>query len=172
LSFRSNLARLVEALINENKIDQAKEVIDMAMENMPVAYYGYYTFVEPFVDGYFKVGETEKARALFGELKKVYQDRLNYYAGIPLDEQYDKIEDIIGDMEGYRRIIDIVIENNDREMAEKETMIFNEHIDQFSHFYKNELMEDGPAEENLNEGLLDTMPDPESNVTDSAEIEE
>ena len=50
--------------------------------------------------------------------------------------------------------------------------IFNEHIDQFSHFYKNELMEDGPAEENLNEGLLDTMPDPESNVTDSAEIEE
>ena len=173
LSFRSNLARLVEALINENKIDQAKEVIDMAMENMPVAYYGYYTFVEPFVDGYFKVGETEKARALFGELKKVYQDRLNYYAGIPLDEQYDKIEDIIGDMEGYRRIIDIVIENNDRDMAEKETMIFNEHIDQFSHFYKNELMEeDSPAEENLNEGLLDTMPDQESNVTDSAEIEE
>jgi cbb3-type cytochrome oxidase subunit 3 len=172
LSFRSNLARLVEALINENKIDQAKEVIDMAMENMPVAYYGYYTFVEPFVDGYYKVGETEKARALFGELKKVYQDRLNYYAGIPLDEQYDKIEDIIGDMEGYRRIIDIVIENNDREMAEKETMIFNEHIDQFSHFYKNELMEDSPAEENLNEGLLDTMPNPESSVTDSAEIEE
>jgi hypothetical protein len=76
-------------------------------------------------------------------------------------------------MEGYRRIIDIVIENNDRDMAEKETMIFNEHIDQFSHFYKNELMEeDSPAEENLNEGLLDTMPDPESNVTDSAEIEE
>ncbi len=172
LSFRSNLARLVEALINENKIDQAKEVIDMAMENMPVAYYGYYTFVEPFLDGYYKVGETEKARALFGELKKVYQERLNYYAGIPLDEQYDKIEDIIGDMEGYRRIIDIVIENNDREMAEKETMIFNEHIDQFSHFYKNELMEDSPAEENSNEGLLDTMPNPESNVTDSAVIEE
>jgi len=28
------------------------------MENMPVEYFGYYAFVEPFVDGYYKVGET------------------------------------------------------------------------------------------------------------------
>ena len=146
LSFRGNLARLAEALIEENKIDKAREIIDMAMTNMPVEFYGYYTFVEPFVDGYYKVGETEKARELYKKLKSVYQDRLDYYAGIPLDEQYDKIEDIIADMEGYRRNIDILIENDDRELAEVETQAFNATIDMFSHFYKDDLLEEETQE--------------------------
>ena len=60
LSFRSNLARLMETLIAENKIDKAKNIIEMAMTNMPVEHYGFYAFVEPFVDGYFKVGENGK----------------------------------------------------------------------------------------------------------------
>ncbi|MEO0526890.1 MAG: DUF2723 domain-containing protein, partial [Bacteroidota bacterium] len=134
LSYRGNLARLVETLINENKIEKAKDIINIAMENMPLDYFGFYTFVEPFVDGYYKVGETSKARELFKQLKNKYQERLEYYAGIPLDEQYDNIEDIITDMERYRSNIDILIENNDRELAEKETLIFNEFIDKFSHF--------------------------------------
>ncbi|MBT8321194.1 MAG: hypothetical protein KJO90_05935, partial [Eudoraea sp.] len=162
LSFRGNLARLAEELINENKIDKAREIIDMALTNMPVEYYGYYTFVEPYVDGYYKVGETEKARALFEKLKRIYQDRLEYYAGIPLDEQYNKIEDIISDMEGYRRNIDILIENDDREMAEIETEIFNETIDLFSHFYQDELLEEEPWEE-----APDTISAEEESASDS-----
>jgi hypothetical protein len=134
LSFRSNLARLMETLIEENKIDKAKEIIEMAMTNIPLEHYGFYAFVEPFVDGYYKVGETEKARALFQKLKKVYQERLEYYSGIPLDEQYDKIDDVLTDMQAYRRNIDILIENQDRELAESETIIFNEYIDKFSQF--------------------------------------
>ena len=170
LSFRSNLARLVEALINENKIDKAKEIIDLTIENLPVDKYGFYTFVEPFVDGYYKVGETQKARALFEELKQIYQDRLNYYQGTPLDEQYKNLEDIIGDMEGYRRIIDILIENNDREMAEKETVVFNEHIDQFSHFYQDELLEDAPVEDNYEQDILDTLPISDTVLPDATTV--
>lgn len=172
LSFRSNLARLVEALINENKIDKAKEIIDLTIKNLPVNKYGFYTFVEPFLDGYYKVGETEKARALYGELKLIYQDRLNYYQGTPLDEQYKNLEDIIGDMEGYRRIIDILIENNDREMAEKETVVFNEHIDQFSHFYQDDILEETPIEENFDQDLLDTLPISDTIVPDATVIEQ
>mgnify|MGYP001819232123 CR=1 FL=1 len=158
LSFRGNLARLAEELINENKIDKAREIIDLAMTNLPVEHYGYYTFVEPYVDGYYKVGETEKARALFKKLKGIYQDRLEYYAGIPLDEQYDKIEEIISDMEGYRRNIDILIDNNDREMAETETEVFNETIDLFSHFYQDEILEEETWQE---------APDPTNAVEDT-----
>ena len=138
LSFRSNLARLMETLIAENKIDEAKDVINIAMENMPVEHYYFYAFVEPFVDGYYKVGETQKARELFGKLKKVYQEHLEYYANIPLDEQYDKIDDILSDMQAYRRNIDILIENGDKELAESETIIFNEYIDKFSQFVDEE----------------------------------
>ncbi|MEX0315213.1 MAG: DUF2723 domain-containing protein, partial [Allomuricauda sp.] len=105
LSFRSNLARLMETLIAENKIDKAKDVIDIAMTNLPFEQYGFYAFVEPFVDGYYKVGEQDKARALYEKLKKVYQERLEYYSGVPLDEQYEKIDDILADMQAYRRNI-------------------------------------------------------------------
>ena len=141
LSFRSNLARLMEAQIEENKIDAAKKTIDIAMTNVPFEYFGFYAFVEPFVDGYYKVGSKQKARDLFGKLRTVYQERLEYYAGAPLDEQYNKIDDILSDMEAYRRNIDILIRNRDREFAEKQTLIFNEYIDKFTQFIGEEDQE-------------------------------
>ncbi|MBT8187601.1 MAG: DUF2723 domain-containing protein [Croceitalea sp.] len=148
LSFRGNLARLSEKLIEENKIEKAKEIIEIAMTNMPFEHFGFYTFVEPFLDGYYKVGEQQKARALFEKLKKVYQERLSYYAGIPRDEQYNRIEDILADMEAYRRNIDILILNQDRELAEKETLIFNEYIDKFSQFI-GDAEADYPSEDDM-----------------------
>jgi len=79
-----------------------------------------------------------KARELYGKLKTIYQERLDYHAGTPVDQQYNNIDNIIADMEAYRRNIDMVIANDEREMAEKETLIFNEYIDKFQHFYKDE----------------------------------
>ena len=151
----------METLIEENEIDKAKDVINIAMENMPVEHYYFYAFVEPFVDGYYKVGETEKARELFGKLKKVYQEHLEYYANIPLDEQYDKIDDILSDMQAYRRNIDILIENGDKELAESETIIFNEYIDMFSQFVDDEedvLDEPLPLNPDMEDSIpLDTI---------------
>ncbi len=167
LSFRSNLARLVETLIRENKIDKAKDIIDLAMTHLPVDFYGFYTFVEPFVDGYYKVGETTKARELYGQLKGIYEDRLDYYAGVPLDEQYAKIEDILSDMEAYRRCIDILIENNDKELAEKETLIFNEQIDRFTQFYQNDLLDEEALPEAPGTDLIDTMPVSDTTAVDN-----
>nr|WP_299169149.1 DUF2723 domain-containing protein [uncultured Allomuricauda sp.] len=171
LSFRSNLARLMETLIAENKIDKAKNIIEMSLTNMPVEQYGFYAFVEPFVDGYYKVGETEKARALFEKLKKVYQERLEYYSGIPLDEQYDKIDDVLADMQAYRRNIDILIENQDRELAESETIIFNEYIDKFSQFVgdSEDVFEEPIPDPDLEDSIpLDTI----ESVPDSIVLEQ
>ncbi|NHF58391.1 DUF2723 domain-containing protein [Flavobacteriaceae bacterium TP-CH-4] len=171
LSYRGNLARLVEQLLDENKTDRAKEIIDLAMEKMPVEYFGYYTFVEPFIDGYYKVGETSKARALFEKLKTIYQERLIYYAGTTLDEQYGKIDEVIADMEAYRRNIDILIANDDRELAEKETLVFNEYIDKFSHFYQNELLEEEPPVLDSDPDLIDTVPVSDTNTVDNTKVE-
>jgi len=145
-------------LVNEGKIEKAKDVIDISMTNMPVDIFGYYTLVEPFVDGYYKVGETTKARELFERLKTKYQERLDYYAATDLNQQYDKIDEIIGDMEGYRRNIDVLITNDDREMVEKETLIFNEYIDKFSHFYKDEIEEVSPPVDSSNPDMSTTVP--------------
>jgi len=173
ISYRSNLARLTEALIKENKIDRAKEIIDIAMKNMPVEYFGYYHFVEPFVDGYYKVGETTKARALFEELKTIYQERLDYYDGMTIDEQYENIEEIITDMEAYRRNIDTLINNNDRETAEKETLIFNEYIDKFEHFYRDNILEEEEMQPrgNRNPDMIDTVPVSDTIANDATNTE-
>jgi hypothetical protein len=44
-------------LIKEGKIGKAKNIIEMGVTKFPLDYYGYYTMVEPFTDGYYKVGE-------------------------------------------------------------------------------------------------------------------
>ncbi|RTE55039.1 DUF2723 domain-containing protein [Arenibacter aquaticus] len=155
LSFRGNLARLTETLISENKIEKAKDIINIAMKNMPVEHFGYYAFVEPFVDGYYKVGETEKARNLFQKLKKIYQERLDYFANLPFDEQRLFLDEIIPDLEAYSRNIDILITNQDKENAEKETLIFNEYIDKFERFYRNDPME-GLMPPNSDPDLIDS----------------
>jgi len=135
LSFRSNMARLVETLLKENKIDKAKEIIDIAMTNMPVEKFDYYAFAEPFLDGYYKVGETTKARAIFQKLKKIYQERLNYYGSLPYDQQQGNLDDIIADMERYSSIIDMLINNRDESLAKKETQAFNNYLRQFERFF-------------------------------------
>ena len=134
VTFRICLARLMEKLIEENKIKEAKEVIDMAMENIPFDHYGYFMFVEPFLDGYYKVGQTDDARRLFGKLKTVYQERLDYYAMLSVDDQFDRIDEIISDIQAYQRNIDILLENKDEKFAKKETESFNGYLKKFPHF--------------------------------------
>ncbi len=158
LSFRGNLARLMETQIAEDKIDEAKKTINIAMTNVPFEHFGFYAFVEPFVDGHYKVGQQQQARELFGKLKTVYQERLEYYAGIPLDEQYNKIDDILSDMEAYRRNIDILIRNRDRDFAEKETLIFNEYIDKFTQFIGEEDQEYLSQPQGEDPDMQDTVP--------------
>src|SRR5690554_2399316 len=55
ITYRSNLARLAEALINEGKEDKAEEILDLAMEKMPVEYFEYYSLLEPYVLGYYEL---------------------------------------------------------------------------------------------------------------------
>ena len=97
----------------------------------------------------------------------MYQEHLEYYANIPLDEQYDKIDDILSDMQAYRRNIDILIENGDKELAESETIIFNEYIDMFSQFVDDEedvMDEPIPIDPDMNGSVPLDAPDtiPES----------
>ncbi len=84
--FRGNIARLVEQLISEGKKQKAKEMLDIAMKNMPVEAYGYYFTLDPFVQGYFKIGEKQTAQQLALQLFKKYQEELNYYAHLNAEE--------------------------------------------------------------------------------------
>ena len=80
ISFRSNMARLAEQLIKEDKKEKAEKIIDLALEKMPVDFYGFYSLLVPFVDGYYKIGTTVKAQELAQKVADKYADRLSYYA--------------------------------------------------------------------------------------------
>lgn len=138
VSFRISLARLVEALIVEGKIEKAKEMITLAMDNMPFEYFGYYAFLEPFLEGYFKVGEVEKGRELYQKLRQKYQEQLRYLESLSLEEQYKRLEEVYSNAGAYQRILDILIRNDEGDYAEMEGKAFREYLDKFSHFLEKE----------------------------------
>jgi hypothetical protein len=106
ISFRSNMARLSEQLINEGKNEKAKIVIDLALEKMPLDYFGFYSLLVPFVDGYYRIDENEKAQELSRNIGFKYSDRLSYFASLDADLQYALGEEIITEIERYRTLIE------------------------------------------------------------------
>lgn len=134
ITYRTNLARLTETLLAEGKDDKAKKVIDLAMEKMPVDYFGYYTLLEPFAAGYYEVGEQEKARQLLSQLIAKYQDNLTYYSGMTIREQNPIRMDIVTDIERYRSLLLIMKEKGDDALYNKEKTAFNALNEKFEHF--------------------------------------
>ncbi|TRZ46382.1 DUF2723 domain-containing protein [Robertkochia solimangrovi] len=129
ISYRGNLARLSEKLIATGKTQKAKDVLDLAMEKMPFGYFGYYVFLEPYIDGYYKVGEQEKARDLYKKVARKYQEYLEYYSSLDVESQYMLGDDIITNVERYRSLIDIIITNGDKELGMEEASKFNEYME-------------------------------------------
>ncbi|TGV00937.1 glycosyltransferase family 117 protein [Flavivirga rizhaonensis] len=141
ITYRGNLARLIETLINEEKLDKAEEIADIAMNNMPVEYFGYYTLLEPYISAYYEVGNKEKAQRLFKNVSKKYQENLSYYSSLKTDNQERLFEDIYTDIQRYKGLIDVLVEY-DIAFAEKEGDIFNNHLKAFRHFYGDEPEEE------------------------------
>jgi len=150
ITYRGNLARLIEQLINEKKFDKAEKVADLAMEKMPVDDYGYYTLLEPYISGYYEMGAPEKGTKLYKEVSKKYQERLTYYSGLKEETQERYLTEIVTDIERYRSLVDIFVTYNDKDTALEETKKFNDYLSLFSHFAGEEEPEEAlPSEETL-----------------------
>ncbi|TPN85435.1 glycosyltransferase family 117 protein [Aquimarina algicola] len=135
ISYRSSLGRLVEVLIKENKDDQAREILDLGMKNMPVEYFGYYTLLRSFIVGYYQIDEKEKARQIWNDVVKKYQEQLTYYGSLSLVDQYEYAEEIVTNIEYYRSMIDILISENDHNLKEIKIHEFNQYAKMFSRLY-------------------------------------
>ncbi|QHI38148.1 hypothetical protein IMCC3317_35340 [Kordia antarctica] len=135
ISYRTNLAKLVEQLVKEGKNDKAETIIDLALEKMPIKYFGYYIFTEPFIDGYFKIGKTEKAIAVYNQVKTKYLEYLDYYKSVKLSQKYDDIEEIYGYLEKYKSLIGLLDANDQKELLEKESMIFQSYVNEFKDLF-------------------------------------
>jgi hypothetical protein len=134
ISYRTNLARLMEQLINEGKKDKARNIINLAMEKMPPQYFGYYTLLEPFAAGYYAIGEPEKARTLLNFLQTKYKQNLKYYGGLQASDQNDLSMEIMTDIERYRGILEVMKDHGDLPYYEKNKAEFNSINQRFKRF--------------------------------------
>ncbi len=138
ITYRSNIARLTEKLLNKGEKGKAKEMLDLAMEKMPVEHFEYYSLLEPYVSGYYEVGDKEKARALYAEVTKKYQEKIEYYGSIKLKRQYSLAQEIISEVEQYRNFINVTIIYDDEAFARQEAAKFNEYLKLFKAFYRDD----------------------------------
>ena len=134
ISYRNNMARLMEQLINEGKIEKAKKIIELSLKKMPIDYYGYYLTVEPFASGYYEVGEKVKARELLEKLMTKYKQNLTYFAGIQPSVQNGIATDIVTDIERYRSLLKVMKDRGDKEFYNKNRAIFNTYVKRFTRF--------------------------------------
>ncbi len=134
ISYRTNMARLMEQLINEGKTGKAKKIIDLALTKMPMNYYGYYTMAEPFASGYYKLGEKTKARELLERLMTKYKQSLTYYSNIEPSIQNGIASDIITDIERYRSLLMVMKDRGDMVFYNKNKPVFNSFVQRFTRF--------------------------------------
>ncbi len=132
ISYRGNLARLIETLINEEKLDKAEEIADLAMEKMPVDVFGYYTLLEPYIGAYYEVKANDKARKLYKDVSKKYQESLTYYSLLSEEKQSQLIEEISTDIGRYRGLVDVLMIYEDKQFVEAEMEKYNNFIRLFT----------------------------------------
>ena len=95
ISFRNNLVRLAEEFIKEENYDKAEEMLDLSLEKMPIKRYGHYGLVLGYIDNYYRINKTEKARNVANTLVTIFQDRIEYYSGLDnygVSQHYNDIE--------------------------------------------------------------------------------
>ncbi|SDG63905.1 glycosyltransferase family 117 protein [Psychroflexus sediminis] len=164
ITYRSNLARLVEKLIEKGKFDKAEDILDLGMKHIPVEHYQYYQLVEPFVTGYYMIGKPEKAREVWEQLATNYQEWLDYYAGMTYENQVENAEQIFTEIEKYRSLVDILIIQQDNEMVKEKAAEFNSYLEKFSHFYQDTESED------VDQELLDELNEEGEKDSDSISL--
>ena len=153
ISYRSNLARLAEQLLKEDKLEKAEDVLDLAMEHMPVEYFGFYTLLEPYITGYFDVGNEEKAIKLYKKVSKKYQEKMDYFSSFDYQLQMRNAETILMEVERYRSLVGTLLYGTDEEILKTEAETFNNYLQEFRHFYGNEPEEETFVEEADTSGL-------------------
>jgi len=89
----------------------------------------------PFVDGYYRIGEIEKAREVSEKLAAKYSDRLNYFRSLDAGLQYNLGEEIITEIERYRTLIEADLKHGESISLTPILNQFMESIEPFRYLY-------------------------------------
>ena len=135
ISFRSNITRLANALVEDKQVEKAITVLDLAMDKMPIETFGYYSLVTPIASAYYRAGATEKAQQIVQKLAAGYHEYMRYYAQWDNDDQLALMEDLVGNVERYKSLLTEVVQVRDYETLAAIYNRFYESILPFSYIY-------------------------------------
>ena len=156
ITYRSTLSRLANVLIEEGQNDKAENVLDLAMEKMPVDYFEFYSLLEPFILYYYQINKIEKARAVYQSVVRHYQEHLFFYSKLSYNKQEAIGDEIFSDLGRYRGLLDVLASFDNQEYTVVEAEKFNEYLQKFNFSdNQNDLLE--VEEEIFNDSLLDSL---------------
>ena len=125
------MVRLIDQLIIEEDYEKAEEILDLAMEKMPLEDFGFYTLLEPIINSYYKIEKKDKARDLFEKIAIKYKENLEYFSSISNSNKNRYAEEIYTDIERYRSLVDVLISYEEGEYLENKMKEFNDYLDLF-----------------------------------------
>lgn len=160
ITYRSNLARLADALIKEGKKEKAEKILDLAMEKMPVKYFEYYSLLEPYILSYYEIDKPEKARKVFEETAAKYQSYIAYYGAMPMEDQGENLQEIYSKLNQYESLVEIVYVYDTDEYYQKQKQVFKNYLQPFKGLFTRlnmDIDEEFLQRERLTEKLLDSL---------------
>lgn len=158
-TYRMQLARLTEKLLEEGKNDKAKVITDLTMTHFPIEFYQLYEMAEPFVGAYYQLGEKEKARELADKITAKYKEQLDYIHSLDIGKQNVSLYEAGRNIELFRSIL-LIMKKHDAEYYQQKYPEFN----QYNAKFKERIgTEDEPSETDeeraQKDSLLNSLPD-------------
>jgi hypothetical protein len=81
-NYRSNFARLANALIDEGDTERARTTLDRIMEVIPAETAPFNYFVLPIIEAYYRLGETDRANEYISILSGFTEEELRYFLSV------------------------------------------------------------------------------------------
>jgi len=127
-NLRNSFGRLGLALIEEGKMDSARVVLDYCMEIVPNERVPFSFWAVSLAEGYYELGDTEKANRIVEQIGEIFGDELTYFFSIQRKYRSRLMDDIQLALHVFQQIVLLTEEYNQTELNTR----LNE---QFSIFY-------------------------------------
>ncbi len=158
ITYRLNLIRLAETLYHNKEYEKTEEILDLAMEKTPIDKIGFISTIEPYIQFYYLVDADDKARDLYKQTSKYYQEYLKYYSSMEFEDKARNAEEVFSKYGQYYNLMRL-LNFFDPELAIQEYEIFNHHLDLLPEFFDEDDKYYGEEinSESLPQDLLDEL---------------
>jgi len=136
ISYRNNISRLVEALMNEGKLKKAEEILDKSFNEIPIKTYMQYGVCLGFPEQYYLLENKVKARKAADTLIKIFQEQMLYFSALDIREFVRVSDEVERTLQLYQTIAADVQKYDDGDYKEKVDHEFRDHIQLFEAFYE------------------------------------